>query len=256
MHMIDHPTGGYRFLPGIAPYSRGVVAADGFEIVHVVLRRLVPWREGFDLAARHLTAQSRPLSALCAMELRSPVPFTFAGFASFNREYAQVLDQSWGVFVEGVNPVARTNVAPAHFPPDEPSLFAFSFTRPVQAEQPSSRPSFVVAGAGELPEGVLTPEAIVSRGLVTTQALEDKTRFVMDLMEERLIGLGAAWTDVTAVDVYTVHPFDRLVPSVLAPRLGPALARGLTWHVTRPPIQEIEFEMDLRGIRHEWVLEV
>ncbi len=31
MPMIDHPSGDYRFLPGIAPYSCGVVSKAGFE---------------------------------------------------------------------------------------------------------------------------------------------------------------------------------------------------------------------------------
>ena len=37
MALIDHPTGNYRFLPGIAPYSCGVVSAPGYEIAHVIL---------------------------------------------------------------------------------------------------------------------------------------------------------------------------------------------------------------------------
>ena len=254
MSLIDHPTGGYRFLPGIAPYSRGVVAAEGFEIVHVGFPLAIPWRAGFDRIAQRLAAEGRPLTALCAMELRSPKPFTFAGFAAFNREYAQVLEQ-WGVFVDGVNPVARTNVAPERFPPLEPSLFAFSYTRPLPKKRSTARPTFVVAGAGELPEGVLEPEAIVQRGSVSAQALEAKARFVMDLMEERLIGLGGTWSDVTTIDVYTIHSLTELLSTVLAPRLEAALGRGLTWHVTRPPIEEIEFEMDLRGIRCEVFLE-
>ena len=32
--LIDNPRGGYRFLTGISPFSSGVVASDGHEVVH------------------------------------------------------------------------------------------------------------------------------------------------------------------------------------------------------------------------------
>ena len=38
----DVSAGGYRFLPGIAPFSSGVVAAAGYQIVHVTLRGPIP----------------------------------------------------------------------------------------------------------------------------------------------------------------------------------------------------------------------
>ena len=84
MPLIDHPTGNYRFLPGIAPYSCGAVFTPGFEIAHVTLHRPVPYTEGFDRIEKHLAAESRPRAALCGIELRSPRPFTFEGFAEFN----------------------------------------------------------------------------------------------------------------------------------------------------------------------------
>src|SRR5262245_22323549 len=103
MSLIDHPAGGYRFLPVIAPYSCGVVSAAGFEIVHVTLHRPIPVAAGFARIERHLAAEGRPKAALCAIELRSPNPFEFPGFAAFNAIYAGVLE-SWGLFVAGVNP--------------------------------------------------------------------------------------------------------------------------------------------------------
>ena len=47
MPLTDHPLGDYRFLPGIAPYSCGVVSAPGFEIAHVTLHGPVPYLQGF-----------------------------------------------------------------------------------------------------------------------------------------------------------------------------------------------------------------
>src|ERR1041385_832709 len=142
------------------PYSGGVVSAPGHEIVHVTLHRPVPYRRGFDLIERHLASEGRPGAALCGIELRSPQPFSFEGFAGFNAEYARILE-GWGLFVEGVNPVARTNVAPEVDPPGEPVLYGFSYARPCDPVLP---PTFVVAGAGELPEGVLAAEGIVRAG--------------------------------------------------------------------------------------------
>src|SRR5438874_5767589 len=116
----DVPGGGYRFLPGIDPYSSGVIAAPGHEIVHATLRAPVPWRDGFTLIDRHLRAEGQSRAALCAVALRSPTPFTFEGFAEFNAEYREVL-AAWGLLVDGANPIARTNVAPVVGPPPAPA---------------------------------------------------------------------------------------------------------------------------------------
>ncbi|MEK6263048.1 MAG: RidA family protein [Planctomycetota bacterium] len=247
MPLTDHPTGNYCFLPGIAPYSCGVVSRPGFEIVHVIFQRPVAYHVGFEQIALYLAAASRPKAALCGIELRSPRPFSFQGFAEFNAEYAAIL-QGWGVFVDGVNPVARTNVAPVISPPHQPVLYGFSFTRPCPAELP---PTFVVAGAGELPEGVLSREGIVRLGDTSVDGLAIKARFVMDLMETRLRGLGADWPLVSTVDVYTAHSLTPLLPETILNRMGSASIHGTLWHFSRPPIEEIEFEMDLRGTRTE-----
>jgi hypothetical protein len=249
--VVEHPTGHYQFLPGIAPYSCGVVASPGFEIAHVTLHTPVPYARGFQLIEQHLAAEGHDRTALCAIELRSPRPFTFEGFASFNGEYARILE-SWGVFVDGVNPVARTNVCPEVRPPSEPILYGFSYTRTFPA---THRPSFIVAGAGELPEGVLAPQSIVRAGETNAAAIAAKAAFVLDLMETRLHGLGGDWSMVTAVDVYTVHPIWHLLPDLLANRLGRAATHGLRWFYSRPPIEGIEFEMDLRGVASELRLE-
>jgi hypothetical protein len=245
MPLTDHPTGNYRFLPGIAPYSRGVVSSPGFEIIHVTLQWPVAYREGFEKIAAYLTAEGRPKAALCAIELRSPRPFSLQGFAEFNAEYATIL-QRWGVFVDGVNPVARTNVAPVINAPSEPALSGFSFTRPCPGNSP---PTFVVAGAGELPEGILSREEIVALGDTSSEGLAIKAQFVMELMETRLRGLGADWPQVSAVNVYTAHSLTPLLPEILLGRIGPASIHGTTWHFSRPPIAEIEYEMDVRGTR-------
>jgi hypothetical protein len=248
MLLTDHRTGNYRFLPGIAPYSCGVVSRPGFEIVHVTFRQPPGYCEGFDRIADFLNSEGQPKVALCGISLRSPRPYSFQGFAEFNVEYAEIL-KSWGVFVNGVNPIARTNVAPVINPPSEPVLYGFSFTRPCPG---GGLPSFVVAGAGELPEGVLSRDQIVALGDTSVSGLGIKARFVMDLMASRLRGLGVEWPMVSTVNVYTAHSLIELLPAVLLGRMGPAAMHGIHWHYSRPPIEEIEYEMDLRGTSTEY----
>ncbi len=69
MELRDHPTGGFQFLATApdAPYSAGVVALPGYEIVHAVVRRHVPVDAGFALIEQHLQQLGRPRTALCAV---------------------------------------------------------------------------------------------------------------------------------------------------------------------------------------------
>ena len=249
---IDNQRGGYSFLKGISPYSAGAVASTGFEIEHARLHPTVPLKAGFDLVSQHLESLGRPRQALCGMELRSPRPFTFDGFGRFNAGYIEVL-KKWDVFLDGVNPVARTNIAPEVNPPAEPSLYGFSYTVPKSQKGKRWPVSFVVAGAGELPEGSLDPKAVIRAGETSADALQAKAQFVLELMENRLRELGGGWGDVTVAEVYTVHDIHPLMEKILLSRMRGA-PHGLTWHYSRPPILTIEFEMDLRACRREVVI--
>ena len=237
--------GGYRFINAVFQYSGGVAAEPGHRIVRVRLARLLPLAEGWALVEDTLRAAGRPLAAFCACELRSPAPFTERGFREFNELYASKL-REWNIYDGKANPVARSNVCPAWSPPKEPSLYAFAYTEAHDA----GNPSFIVAGSGEAPEGKANyRDFIVRRGDVTPAGLREKARYVLGTMESRLSALGFAWTDTTATQVYTVqdpHPFlaDEIV------RRGAAHA-GLTWHYCRPPVVELEYEMDCRGIEVE-----
>ena len=249
--LLPNSRGGYSFLKGISPYSGGVVAARGFTIEHVRLSRLLPWRAGFERIDAYLHAAGRPRQALCAIALRSPKPFSFAGFNEFNAAYAKLL-QSWDIPVDGINPVARTNVAPEVDPPAEPSLYSFACTLPSD----SAALSFVISGAGELPEGSLDPHDVVRMGETSPEAIKIKARYVLDLMDSRLHGVGVKWTDVTQTNVYTVHDVNALLAAEILPRTSGARQHGITWHYARPPIVSIEYEMDLRGCARDIVIGV
>lgn len=249
MELLDNFKGNYRFLTGIAPYSSGVAAMPGYEIIHAVLRSPLPLAGGFELIDRHLAGQNRPRQALCAIELRSPRPFSFEGFAEFNQSYQHIL-AGWELLVEERNPVARTNVAPVVQAPAQPSLYAFSYTAPAAG----SPPTFVIAGAGDLADQRLSPGAIIRAGDVSPEAMQEKAALVMSAMQARLAGLQLDWPHVTTVDIYTVQPLQPYLASAILEKMGPAAIHGVHWHYCWPPISGLEFEMDMRGTRREiWV---
>lgn len=241
---IEQREGNYYFVPngGKTPYSCGAIAAPGYEIVHATLRRSLPWREGFALVERHLASLGRPRAALCAIELRCAKPYRpeqWMGPGTFNQHYMDLLE-SWGLYVDGENPVARTNVCPEFNPPTEQVLFGFSYTVPASVDAP---PTFVVAGSAESPD--------VRRGETSPDALREKTRNVVATMLSRLSALDGRLEDVTAIDVYTVHDFSAFLRSEILEPFGPAARHGIHWYLTRPPIDDREIEIDLRGVRQE-----
>jgi hypothetical protein len=242
--LLPHPLSQYRFLPGIEPYSCGVVAEPGWRMERVSLPEWLPWREGFEFVDAFLARRGLPRQALCAMELRSPAPFPMNGFIDFNRGYCDLL-KAWGLLVNGQNPVARTNVVPLDAPPAEVVLHAFTVVRPSPTPH---RPTFIVAGAGELRDARLEARGIVRSGDLSAEALREKCDYVLSVMEDRLRGLGVSWNEVTQTNVYTVHPLEESLRDRLRARLGASSRWGITWNVTRPPVIDIEFEMDLHGL--------
>src|SRR5512135_25152 len=246
--LIGIPAGGYAYLEGVYPYSQGVVARPGFAIERARLARPLPLAQGFAAIAGHLSALGRPRTALCATELRSPRPFSFGAFGEFNKGYVAVLEQ-WGLYRDGRNPVARSNVAPEIDPPREPSFYAFCYTLPATR----AGASFVVAGSGEWPEGGRFPEDIVARGDASPAGLHTKARWVLDMMQARMRGLGVGWDRTSATQAYTVHDLHPFLGDEIVAR-GAARA-GLTWHYCRPPITGLEYEMDARGVALERVLQ-
>ena len=236
--------GNYRFIPSVFQYSSGAVAEAGFEIERVRFDRLVPLAEGFAQIARYIQADGRPLTSFCACELRSPAAFTDEGFRAFNLHYVRTLAE-WGIYDGTTNPVARSNVCPEIDPPAEPSFYAFSFTRPSQ----TTSPSFVIAGAAEAREGAGPyAERIVRYRDLSPDGIRDKVRFTTSAMEQRLAAFGFGWKDTTGVQAYSIRDFHPVLADELV-RHG-ATRSGLTWHFARPPVIDLEYEMDCRrGLR-------
>ena len=156
----------------------------------------------------------------------------------------------WGVYSGKVNPVARSNVCPEIDPPTEPGFHAFSFTVPAAAGAASS---FVISGSAEARAIEASyRERIIRYGETTPDAMREKAHFVLEEITRRLALFGVGWRDTTASQVYTIrdiYPFfaDEIV------RRGAAHA-GINWHFTRPPVRDLEFEVDCRSVRVEEVV--
>jgi hypothetical protein len=248
--VTDFTPGGFRYVNGVFQYSCGVAALPGYAIERVRFFRPVGLTEGFAAIEAHLGALGRPMTAFCACELRSPEPFSEAGFRAFNEQYVGTLER-WGLYRDGINPVARSNVCPEFNAPPVPSFYAFSYTVPV-SKQPA-RTSFVIAGSAESPEGKANyRDHIIRRGDTSPAGLLEKARWVLGEHERRMGALGVGWGDTTAVHVYTVHDIHPLMAAELV-RRG-AGEGGISWQYCRPPVVELEFEMDMRGLARELVI--
>ena len=245
---IERPEAGYRFIPAVFQYSGGVAALPGWRLERARFAEPVPLDEGLNRIAAHLGTLGLPLTAFCACELRSPAPFTEEGFRVFNQAYAAVLED-WGVLYEGRNPVARSNVCPEIAPPGTPSFHAFSYALP----EAGAAPSFVVAGSGESVEGKGTyAENTLAFRDLTPAGIRTKAQYVLGEMERRMAALGAGWAQTTAVQVDTVHDIHPFLGEELVGR--GAARHGITWQHCRPPVVDLEYEMDCRGLPLERVL--
>ena len=159
MQTADFSSGGYRFIPGVFQYSRGVAASPGYRITRTRFMTPVALAQGFRRIEVILSEFGRPTTAFCACELRSPAPFTEQGFTEFNKHYVTTLSR-WKLFDGTINPVARVNVCPEIDPPGEPSFHAFSFTVPAS----EAAASFVISGS----------EDIIRHGETSADAMREK----------------------------------------------------------------------------------
>jgi hypothetical protein len=247
-NVVVFQPGGYRYISAFFQYSGGVAAEPGFEVERARLARPVPLPEGFRIVEAHLKSIGRPTTAFAACELRSPAPFTEQGFIDFNRVYVQTLER-WGIYKDESNPVARTNVCPQYHKPAEPSLYAFSYTVPAR----SQRGSFIIAGGGDATEGKRPlKDYIIRHGETSTDAMREKMRFVVGEMERRLKALGFGWQDAISTQAYTVQDIGALVGEEIVAK--GAAQGGLSWHYCRPPVVDLEYEMDVRGAAREIVI--
>lgn len=231
MNVMQSP-GGFRFLPTDGPFSAGVAAEPGYQIVRVMAPRFTALEEGFRLAEKLVQAAGRPMVALCAMELRIPRPLTRKGFDDFNRLYIAQHDE-WGLRVDGRMPAARTNVAPEFGPPPQPSLHSFCYT----IEAAERRNTFVISGAPEPPG--------------TEGGLEGYWAAIAVTIQDRMTALGVTWDDATETQFYGTRADHDLFAARKLPHFEELVRPGLRWFFSRPPIDDLHLEVDVRGLAGE-----
>jgi hypothetical protein len=243
--VIDFPAGGYRFIKGSMAYSLGVAALPGFRLERVRFQSPIPLDDAFRRMAGIIADAKRPASALAACELRSPKQFTEASFRTFNERYLALLRGFGWSEVSATNPVSRTNVCPSDHELSDACIYAFSYT----VEDTGARPSFVLAGAVDLMEGDKDlRDLIVALDQTDAAGIRKKASHALEELERRMALLGFDWSMTTGNGLYCVHDIFQALTEEIA-RRGAAHA-GLTWHLCRPPIGGLEFEMDTRSV---WV---
>ena len=246
--VLKFSDGGYRFIKSVFQYSAGVAAEPGFEIIRARFARPLPLADGFACIESHLQSLGRPVTALCACELRSPKPFGDTGFFSFNKRYIGPLER-WNIVKGDLNPIARSNVCPAVNPPVQPSFYAFSYTVPAKREVRT----FVIAGSGEAHEGSKTyAERTIRLGDHSDTGIREKARWVLGEMERRMAALGFTWGDATATHLYTIYNIHHVMADEIVTR--GAANSGLNWQFCRPPVDVLDYEMDVRAVYTETVL--
>ncbi len=252
-NIADFAPGGYRYIPALFQYSSGIVAMPGYEIERARFVQPLTLVEGFGAVEQHLKLLGLPLTSFAACELRTPAPFTEQGFYEFNKAYVGTL-QRWGIYRGGdapVNPVARTNVCPMYAPPKEAVLHAFSYAVPAARNKASTNhATFVIAGGGETSgSGTSYQDRIVRHGDTSPEGMREKVSCVIEEMERRLVSFGLTWRDAGSTQVYTVQNIAHLVGELLASR--GACEQGMAWTYARPPVQGLEFEMDVRRVARD-----
>jgi hypothetical protein len=249
--LLPNERGGYRYVPGIAFFSFGALAAEGFEIVRATFRRPRPFPEGFPDVEAYLRAEGRPIHALCGFEFRSGRQATMPEFIAFNTAYVETLRKA-GVLVDGQMPVTRTSVA---LPGTQPSHRIHAFTYTVPVRRPSGpAPTFVLTGIPDVRN--LGPAAeTIAKGDVSAEGLRQKTVFILDTIEALLKTMAVSWRTVTNVQLYTIHDIHPLLASLVLPRIGDAARLGIQWHLTQLPVVGGDVEIDVRSIRMELMLD-
>ena len=251
MQIISFRPGNYSYLPAGFQYSAAVVAEKGFIIERARLDRPIELEQAFELMREHLIGIGRPLTALCACELRSAAPMTEAEFVKFNRSYVKILE-GWGIFEAEVNPVARCNLIPTDNRPRRPSIYAFSYTVPT--DKIMTLPDFKTSGAAECPDRPGYRHNIVRLGEVTPDALSDKLKYAVSDINHRLLAMGVSWSDIRNIHLYSVHDLHEIMHRQL---LGAGVAGGgISWHCVRPPVEDIEIEIDVARISSQILIEV
>ena len=243
-NLVPNKSGGYLFLPGTETFSFGAVAADGFQIVRALYRNPPHFPEGLEEIKKYMSKINRPIQALCGLELRSGHQGTLPEFLAFNKFYVKQL-QKLGLLVNNQVPIARTNMA---IPGTEAAerIYAFTYTIPLTNSSSKQPPTFMLAGIPDV-RNLRTKPEIVSEGDTSMDGLRQKMTFILETIGELLQTINAGWSDVTGIQLYTMHDVHPLITSIMLPKVGEAGHRGIKWHNVQLPVVGGDMEIDVRS---------
>ena len=139
-----------------------------------------------------------------------------------------------GLEVDGLMPAARTNVAPTVGAVTEASVYAFSYT----IAGSRRRRAFVASGSTE------------EKGTDTMSRLGS----IMGILSGRLEELGPSWDDATAIQLYGIDDIQAQVVERVLRHTDGAAVHGIQWFPSRPPIEGLKLEIDVRSAGTELVL--
>jgi hypothetical protein len=246
--LIEHPTGGYAYIPSLAFASAGVVARPGAMITRAVFADPPPLEDAFALVKAHLAKVGRPVEAVCGFELRMPGSLPWPEFEAFNDGFVGRL-ADLGLLRDGAPTTTRTNIAPvARIGHD--AMLAFSYTVPSEA---AGARAFIVSGTPEMVLGGPYPDSILRPGETSDDALEEKTAAVIAAVHGTIATLGAKWDAAASVRLYARHPLTATASRLLA-AAGIVPHDGIVWYEADPPVPDLELEIDVRRYATERVL--
>jgi hypothetical protein len=77
---------------------------------------------------------------------------------------------------------------------------------------------------------------------------------MMRTLSGRMGELGVTWEDATRIQLYGVDDVQALLVDHVLRQLGPAAIHGIHWFPSRPPIEGLNLEIDVRSAGTELVL--
>jgi hypothetical protein len=247
--LVPNKRGGCLILPGEPSSCFGAIAAPGFAVVRAVFRRRPGFSDGLARIEDHLSALGLSLRNLCGLELRSTRQFTAQEFEAFNRGFVERMDVA-GLTIGGSIPIARTDVVESSGEEGQ-QVHAFSFTVPTPRRPPGEPPTFVLAGTSDVRFGVSGAPQVMAPGDMSLQGLRAKTGFILETVGARLRALGAAWSDVTGLQLYSLQDLHASVASLLLREMGDAGSRGIQVIQAQPPTARGEVALDVRSTHME-----
>ena len=243
--------GGYRFITHAFQYSGGVAAEPGFRIERARFASPPKLADGFDAIEAHLSRLGRPPTAFCACELRSPAQFTEAGFVAFNRHYVAAAGDVGHLPRRG-QPGGALECLPRDRPAGRAGVLRLQLHGAERATATRPRALSAPAAARRARAAPATPSA--SSGSATSRPTA---------CARRRASSSARWSGAwrRSASAGPTSPRRRSIRSSTSTRFSPtrssAAARraaGLTWHYARPPVQGLDYEMDVRGLARELVI--